>query len=710
MLKHEDNFNKQEELKEFLLKLNENVLSRSVNGHGGDHIAGVVDRALKYADIINANPQKYGLAAPVNKTVVLAAAAMHDIGDDAISRKNHNLYSKGIVNGELSLEDCIKYNTKFPENIRNECIARIKNDPGSMDFSRLSEAGVKSAEFQFKQLLVSSYQIKYTFDVTYFGKESASSSQFERNFRKGLVNYLSSSRKETQKFRQQFEQIDAKQKFNPELSKITENLDKIFPKNSYERNEIATAVCEHNIDEMEDGSGIKFIPQSIYSSILIDADKDDNVKTFAARCLSYAQNKWTKDCPEVFQKNGINNEKAIEEHVLHQAWERFRPPVYEIRPDKNNEYAAPVSDITKYKKVTQIKGVTIDPSNPFDPKYIFPKRSGADLGSVLDEISGGSEIANTRKEMTDTLQRWANPDKQKECAQEVHKIFSEIKAMQKETPGMPDPDKKIDPVVQFNYIVKSEGRNYNEIIEKSIQDIEKRENKKDNLNVDAVVKNIVFPPGFKNGIEAEKKFIVPVKNIDMNSLVSYEGKLITQTYLAPNIDNPDTERRVRTISEKNGLFDKTRYFYTEKAPVSSDLSQRTEKEREISKEEYDRLLKNADPNKNRIEKTRYEIPIGNGELGLTAEVDVYRAGVNKRELANNKNVVVEVELPEKFRAFTSMPGVIESLIKQTDAFKNTSPQSFRDVTSDKTYKNVSLSDKIPQKNSHNENKNKGMEM
>lgn len=86
---------------------------------------------------------------------------------------------------------------------------------------------------------------------------------------------------------------------------------------------------------------------------------------------------------------------------------------------------------------------------------------------------------------------------------------------------------------------------------------------------------------------------------------------IHQTYLNAGADG--AERRVRMRSGAEG----TVYTYTEKVFLSA--MRRIEREREIGETEYERLLFEAEPSMQTLEKFRYCIPVGD----IVYEIDVY---------------------------------------------------------------------------------------
>ena len=145
--------------------------------------------------------------------------------------------------------------------------------------------------------------------------------------------------------------------------------------------------------------------------------------------------------------------------------------------------------------------------------------------------------------------------------------------------------------------------------------------------------------------EIERKFLI--KYPDLQALEAESARVIDmeQTYLQRTENG--VSRRVR-MSAENGMVT---YRKNEKRRVSS--IKREENESEISRGEYDELLRSADPSRHPISKTRYCVPIGR----LTAEIDVFR-GIT--EFA-----ICEVELPAEDAAFT-LPGCVSVIREVTD--------------------------------------------
>jgi CYTH domain-containing protein len=114
------------------------------------------------------------------------------------------------------------------------------------------------------------------------------------------------------------------------------------------------------------------------------------------------------------------------------------------------------------------------------------------------------------------------------------------------------------------------------------------------------------------GIEIERKYLV--KYPTGLELATYCDRIIeiTQTYLK---SEEGVDRRVR-LSAEGG---KITYTYTVKTHISG--ISRNEDEREITEEEYNVLLSEADEDFNPINKIRYCIPMDDGHV---AEVDIYQ--------------------------------------------------------------------------------------
>ena len=160
-----------------------------------------------------------------------------------------------------------------------------------------------------------------------------------------------------------------------------------------------------------------------------------------------------------------------------------------------------------------------------------------------------------------------------------------------------------------------------------------------------------------NGFEIERKFLIAMP--DPAFLDRCERSEITQTYLL-GAEN-STERVRKRVRE--GACE---YTHTVKCKLNS--MRRIEEEHTISAEEYESLLRRADPRRRPIEKTRYCFRSGN----LLWELDVFPFWKDRAFL--------EVELTDEGDAFTLPPEV----------------RLIREVTDDPRYTNAALSLKIPE--------------
>ena len=158
-------------------------------------------------------------------------------------------------------------------------------------------------------------------------------------------------------------------------------------------------------------------------------------------------------------------------------------------------------------------------------------------------------------------------------------------------------------------------------------------------------------------LEIERKYLIvypDVETLRPRCSAVYE---MEQTYLhaAPGV----TARVRRRVGEKE------EFFHTEKERITDRTH--VERERTVTREEYEALLKTRDENALTVCKRRYCLPHG----GLVFEIDVYPFW---------KSVaVMEVELEGEEQAFTLPDGITV----------------IREVTSDRRMKNAALARHIP---------------
>jgi CYTH domain-containing protein len=144
----------------------------------------------------------------------------------------------------------------------------------------------------------------------------------------------------------------------------------------------------------------------------------------------------------------------------------------------------------------------------------------------------------------------------------------------------------------------------------------------------------------------------------LRSATDVRVKDILQTYL---VSENGKNSRLRKVCE-NG---KISYIKTVKERISTLSAY--EDEKEISEEQYNEELKNADTSKNAIVKTRYCIPYADHII----EIDIYPFWSDR--------AILEVELSDESESF-SLPEYV-SVVKE--------------VSDDKRYKNTKLAESVP---------------
>ena len=160
------------------------------------------------------------------------------------------------------------------------------------------------------------------------------------------------------------------------------------------------------------------------------------------------------------------------------------------------------------------------------------------------------------------------------------------------------------------------------------------------------------------GFEIERKYLISMPDPDFLRQNARSTEIV-QTYLLPPA--PHVNARVR----KRGRNGDWTYTHTEKTRLS-DL-RRIENERRISREEYETLLQNADPDRNVIQKTRWVLPW----KGQNFEIDIFPFWTDR--------ALMELELEDEAQTIELPPRI----------------RVLREVTADYRYLNSSLSKTIP---------------
>lgn len=158
--------------------------------------------------------------------------------------------------------------------------------------------------------------------------------------------------------------------------------------------------------------------------------------------------------------------------------------------------------------------------------------------------------------------------------------------------------------------------------------------------------------------EIERKFLIRMPDLHWLASVA-ELSHIQQTYLQN--DREGMNERVRCRETKG----KAVYTHTQKTRISD--MRRIEIEHEIGQDEYLDLLLKADPERNKIEKDRYCLRVGE----YVFEIDVYPFW--------SKQAVLEIELVDESQSFPWPEGI----------------ECLREVTDDRRYTNSALAREIP---------------
>lgn len=162
------------------------------------------------------------------------------------------------------------------------------------------------------------------------------------------------------------------------------------------------------------------------------------------------------------------------------------------------------------------------------------------------------------------------------------------------------------------------------------------------------------------GLEIERKYLIRMPDAaQLEAMPGCEIWDIVQTYLYDGEDA--STRRVRSITTKDGV----QYIHTVKHRLS-ELSHR-EWEQEVSREDYERLLQDANPALNAIDKRRYRIPYA----GQLLEIDIYSFWQDRATL--------EIELESEAQQ-VALPDWLEIV---------------RELTGEAAYKNRFLAERIP---------------
>jgi CYTH domain-containing protein len=167
-------------------------------------------------------------------------------------------------------------------------------------------------------------------------------------------------------------------------------------------------------------------------------------------------------------------------------------------------------------------------------------------------------------------------------------------------------------------------------------------------------------------LEKERKFLVkfPTSWSALSEMFDQliDVKRISQSYLSP--EKGEQAGRVRKTVEGLTNDTDTVYHYNKKKPVETGVHE--EEEHEINKAQYEKYLKQADPKKREVSKTRFVFKYND----QTFELDVFKGPL--KGLA-----ILEIEL-EDMDDTVELPSFLPVV---------------KEVTEDKRYTNFSLADK-----------------
>jgi CYTH domain-containing protein len=167
-------------------------------------------------------------------------------------------------------------------------------------------------------------------------------------------------------------------------------------------------------------------------------------------------------------------------------------------------------------------------------------------------------------------------------------------------------------------------------------------------------------------LEKERKYLVkfPTSWSVLSELIDKldDVKRISQTYL--KAEPGKQSARVRKTVEGLTGDKETIYHFNRKKPVDTGVHE--EEEREITKSQYDKYLKDAHPDKSTVEKTRFVFNYND----QTFELDVFKGPL--KGLA-----VLEIEL-EDMDDTVELPPFLKII---------------KEVTKDKKFTNFALADK-----------------
>ena len=159
-------------------------------------------------------------------------------------------------------------------------------------------------------------------------------------------------------------------------------------------------------------------------------------------------------------------------------------------------------------------------------------------------------------------------------------------------------------------------------------------------------------PSAEEPLEIERKFLIRYPDVSLLERICSRKADMSQTYLR---SEKKLSRRVRRRTI-NGEED---YWYNEKVKLSDTT--RIERERQITEAQYRELLKEAIPDAQTIQKTRYDLPSGD----LCFEIDIFP------EWTDRAFAEVELENEDQEFVFPDCLSIIKE-VTEDDRYTNSS--------------------------------------
>lgn len=459
-------------------------------GHEIEHLKGVMNRTIRYADIVHTKTGE-----EIDAGVAITVAALHDIGN-VIARDNHNHFAYGVVKGELPPEAILKIPKKeIQEQDAKQAIQYLNRHGLNLDY-------IDSLTENAQDALLYAIGVSFQFDIGtgklgqsptpsdiahYIHVQLTDSGTSEHNALVWTAPQNPSSLlhfvlKENAEYNSLIAQgiVDTDKLFhlnvsiNKNLMNLTQGLRAVFDSQDLEI--IAQAVQDHNVDFNNDDT--RYEARSIYGMLVADADKDNVVDTAIARMTLFATNELagrnginllferdTEEPDKYITKDGqkaeLSNGKFITSdgkeiprseikmdinllslNIVGQFYQRNRAPYDGTIPLEVPDLTFQMSRIDKIKGLEKYSEerakqypelVRTTPKGAKDgegKKYILPVKGGDDMYSQLDKKFGISDIAKSQEDYIHAVQKWANEKNLDSLIKEVEKVMKVLEQAQ----------------------------------------------------------------------------------------------------------------------------------------------------------------------------------------------------------------------------------------------------------------------------------------